>query len=296
MRILLQWLVEWAWVLYVGCVLACVVYVVRALTAQNERRMALFTLELEVATARAMQAWVMVLVFIGIGVLVFLGATYILPGLPGLGSGAATSTPALVAGLQIPTTGAEGPATRTPGPLLPTLTAGPAVPTAAPEPATEPAPTLPPEPTGAPEPTLTQGPVAASAPVNVGFGDFAMLVSFSVASTDVSSNQHLGLDLNWQALGAVSSEDYTVFTHLTSEDGRLIAQHDGMPAGGTRPTTGWVPGENVLDTHPMAFRDSDYVGPARISVGMYDSEGMRVKVGSGSDHVVLPTLINIVAP
>ena len=296
MRILLQWLVEWAWVLYVGCVLGCLVYLARALMAQNERRIALFTLERETATARALQAWVMVVVFIGVGVLVFIGATYILPELPGLGSGAATSTPTLVAGLQIPTTGAETPGTRTPGPLLPTLTAAPAVPTAAPEQAVEPVPTLPPEPEETPEPTLTQAPVSSSAPVNVGFGDFARLVSFSVASTDVSSDQPLGLDLNWQALDAVSFGDYTVFTHLTSEDGRLIAQHDGVPAGGTRPTTGWMPGETILDTHLMAFREPGYAGPARILVGMYDSEGVRVNAGSGSDHVVLPTLINVVVP
>ena len=293
MRILLQWMVEWAWVLYVGCALGSLAYLVRALTAHHERKMALFTLERETATARAMQAWVMVLVFIGLGVLVFIGATYLLPALPGLDTGAVTSTPTLVAGVQIPTAGAGTPAAGTPGYLLPTLTTEPAAPTAGPEPTVDAIPTIQVELTEAPEPSLTPAPVAASAPVNVRFGDFAMLVSFSVASTDVSSDQHLGLDLNWRALDVVSAADHTVFTHLMSEDGRLIAQHDGKPAGGTRPTMGWVPGETIVDRHPMAFKDTDYVGPARILVGLYDSEGVRVTAGSGSDHVVLPTAINI---
>ena len=294
MRILLQWMVEWAWVLYVGCAIGSLAYLVRALTAQHERRMALFTLERETATARAMQAWVMVLAFLGLGVLIFVGVTYVLPELPGLDSGAATSTPTLAAGVQIPTLGAATPSTGTQGPLLPTITTEPAASTSRPEPTTEAAPTPQTEPTETPEPTSTQAPGAASASVNVGFGDFAMLLSFSIADTDVSSDRYLGLDLNWRALDAVSGEDLTVFTHLMSEDGRLIAQHDGMPAGGTRPTTGWEPGETIVDVHPMAFRETDYNGPARILVGFYDSEGVRVTASSGSDHVVLPTSINVV--
>ncbi|RLC61204.1 MAG: hypothetical protein DRI48_11015 [Chloroflexi bacterium] len=126
------------------------------------------------------------------------------------------------------------------------------------------------------------------------FGDFAELVSYSLPATEVTPTEPLALTLYWRGLEGTSPLDYLVFTHLISEDGRLIAQHDGAPAGGTRPITGWEAGEMIEDPHPMTFYDNTYNGSATIVVGLYDPATGRVSTATGADSAVLPTTITVV--
>jgi hypothetical protein len=78
------------------------------------------------------------------------------------------------------------------------------------------------------------------------------------------------LTLYWRAPADAPVEaSYTVFTHLLSPEGALLAQHDGLPGGGKRPTTNWLPGEVVADRHELLLSEP-YAGPARLVVGMYD--------------------------
>ncbi|RLC62565.1 MAG: hypothetical protein DRI80_06090, partial [Chloroflexota bacterium] len=65
------------------------------------------------------------------------------------------------------------------------------------------------------------------------------------------------------------------------------------PAGGTRPTPGWLPGEIITDHHEMTFREP-YVGPATIEVGLYDSATLeRVVAATGDTSVILPSSLNV---
>jgi len=78
------------------------------------------------------------------------------------------------------------------------------------------------------------------------------------------------LTLYWRGLADPPVEvSYTVFVHLLDSEARLLAQHDGLPDGGARLTTAWLPGEIVADRHELVL-----VGPrtgyARPQVGMYD--------------------------
>jgi len=88
-----------------------------------------------------------------------------------------------------------------------------------------------------------------------------------------------------------------VFTHLQSDDGSILAQHDGPPAGGARPLTEWSPGETIVDVHQMAFVEGarDYTGTATLIVGLYNPETPqeRVVTGTGADYVTLVT-VNVV--
>ncbi|RLC53937.1 MAG: hypothetical protein DRI80_19670, partial [Chloroflexota bacterium] len=117
MTILLQWLVEHAWIFYAACAIGVIVYVVRAFAAQRERNLAMFTLERDTATARVIQAWAMVLIFVAIGTALFVSATFILPSLPiyGQGTPLPTSTPA--AGVEPPTPSVTPTPSPTPKPL-----------------------------------------------------------------------------------------------------------------------------------------------------------------------------------
>jgi len=77
------------------------------------------------------------------------------------------------------------------------------------------------------------------------------------------------LTLYWRASSeAPAATSYTVFVHLFSPEGHLLAQHDGLPAGGERPTTTWVPNEVIADEHRLQL-DAD-ARAANLSVGMYD--------------------------
>ena len=230
----------------------------------------------------------MALVLIIIGVVAYFGATVILPGSPIYDPDAPRSTPTSAAGVEPPT----------PGPsLTPSPTMGPVVPTATPVATRAVVPTPPPPDT--PTPASTDTPEATVAgEVNVTFGDFAVLVGYSLPAVEVTAAQPLPLTLYWRALETSSSIDYIVFTHLLSASGdtRLVAQDDDRPADGAQPTTTWVPGETIVDVHPMVFLDTDYTGPARIEVGLYDPSvpGDRVSTGTGADRVVLPLTLNVV--
>lgn len=130
--------------------------------------------------------------------------------------------------------------------------------------------------------------------VGASFGDAARLLRAEVGET-VTAGQPFEITLYWQAAGdSPAPVDYTVFTHLLAADGRLIAQHDGPPAGGARPLSTWVPGEVIEDRHELTFLDPAYTGPARLVVGLYDPATIeRVLTGEGPDHAVVPVEIEV---
>jgi hypothetical protein len=80
----------------------------------------------------------------------------------------------------------------------------------------------------------------------------------------------LRLTLYWRA-EVEMDVPYTVFVQLLEPAGQVLAQDNSEPAGGARPTTGWVPGEYVTDPHelflPLDLAPGYYV----VQVGMYDA-------------------------
>jgi len=81
----------------------------------------------------------------------------------------------------------------------------------------------------------------------------------------------LRVDLLWSAREPMP-EPYTVFLHLYGQDGRLVAQDDGLPLGGTYPFRLWRVGEMVQDVRtldlPSDWRADGHV----IGVGLYHRE------------------------
>ena len=119
------------------------------------------------------------------------------------------------------------------------------------------------------------------------FGDAIRLIGFDPLTT-VDPSQPVPVSLYWQALAGDIPTGYTVFVHLLADDGRILAQHDGVPAGGARPTNEWLAGEYVSDAHELAWREAGYSGPARLAVGLYDPlTGARLPMAAG-DLFVLP--------
>jgi hypothetical protein len=95
------------------------------------------------------------------------------------------------------------------------------------------------------------------------------------------------LPLLWRT-DAVFPASYRIFVHLVDEAGQIIAQADGEPANWTRPTTGWMPGEYILDTHTLTLPAALPNGPLILRVGLYDPEtGIRLQTDT-ADYVPIP--------
>jgi len=115
-------------------------------------------------------------------------------------------------------------------------------------------------------------------PLNVALGDSIRLWGYSLSSSELTSSETLTVTLFWQSTGVLSA-DYHVFVHLQGEDGALVAQHDGTPLYGERPTWGWQEAEVLQDGHTLPTDDSLPNGRYVLSVGMYDyPSGVRLPV------------------
>ncbi len=96
------------------------------------------------------------------------------------------------------------------------------------------------------------------------------------------------IPLLWRA-EAETPTDYRVFVHLVDATGAIVAQSDAAPAGWTRPTTGWLPGEYISDTHTLTLPDTLPPGPFALRVGLYDPDtGTRLLSGAADFVVIAP--------
>lgn len=106
------------------------------------------------------------------------------------------------------------------------------------------------------------------------FAGVAMLAGYTLMPTAGT----LTVELVW-AVTATPEVGYSVFVHLQGAEGRVWAQSDGVPAGWARPTTGWLPGEFVLDAHSLTLPGDLPAGDYKLYVGLYDpATNQRVPV------------------
>jgi hypothetical protein len=78
---------------------------------------------------------------------------------------------------------------------------------------------------------------------------------------------------------------------LLDPGGRLTAQSDGIPAGWSRPTTGWLPGEYITDVRALTIPPDAPAGDYILSVGLYVPGGARLTTPDGTDAIHLTTLV-----
>lgn len=141
---------------------------------------------------------------------------------------------------------------------------------------------------------ITQPP-SIEHPLEAAFGDAVKLLGYKVDAPDpLTSRSTITLTLYWQALiDGSPNANYKVFTQILGADGRLVGQHDGVPAYENRPFSGWLSGEYVIDEHPMKFNEP-YTGPIRIQIGLYDpATGVRVLTAEETDAVSLPIRLDV---
>ena len=95
--------------------------------------------------------------------------------------------------------------------------------------------------------------------------------------------------LRWQA-DSTPTARYKVTVQLLDARSQVVAQHDAEPAGGARPSDGWLPGETVVDNHGLSLPPGVPPGDYRLIVALYDPvTGTRLPMDTG-DHLALGTV------
>ena len=108
---------------------------------------------------------------------------------------------------------------------------------------------------------------------------YALLSDREVVSQDVSPGQMLDLTLFWLSISEAIVENYSVFVHLADKDEAIVAQSDGIPVQGFRPTTSWRNGEVIVDEHIITLPTDLATGDYDMWVGLYNpSNGERLPI------------------
>jgi hypothetical protein len=106
-------------------------------------------------------------------------------------------------------------------------------------------------------------------PVAARLGGAVTLLGYDLTPSALRPGEQLDLTLYWRAEARMATP-YKVFTHIIDGADRVWGQQDAEPMGGTYPTTGWLPGEVVVDTYQLPLDADAPEGEYYIEVGMYD--------------------------
>ena len=135
-----------------------------------------------------------------------------------------------------------------------------------------------------------------SHPLTAPLGRQVELLGYDLSAETAAPGDVLILTLYWRAL-AEMDEDYTVFTHLLASDGSIAGQQDGIPVGGTYPTSLWLPGEVVVDRYKIPVRADAAPGTHRLAVGMYLADtGVRLAVAGSDEDAIVLQAVTVVEP
>ncbi|MYD09947.1 MAG: hypothetical protein F4X02_07865 [Chloroflexi bacterium] len=122
------------------------------------------------------------------------------------------------------------------------------------------------------------------------FGEGITLESYALGARVVTPGDVLPAQLTWRANAALGRR-YKVFLQLLDEDGRLAAQRDSEPAGGSAKTTSWPVDETIVDNHALAVPRDLPAGDYTLIAGLYDISDPSARLPvEGSTYVELGTV------
>ena len=123
-------------------------------------------------------------------------------------------------------------------------------------------------------------------PLEVNLGDQIALLGYALEATELKAGDTLSLTLYWKALAEMETS-YTVFIHLLDSENKIWGQRDSLPGNGVLPTTGWLPGEFVMDGYQVPVQPDAPPGQYVIEIGMYQAEtGQRLPIINRKGQVV----------
>lgn len=117
------------------------------------------------------------------------------------------------------------------------------------------------------------------------------LDKFAVWPTVARPGDSIQVQLTWLS-DMPTARPYKVFLHLLDSAGAPVSQRDSEPVGGFRPTTGWQPGEIIVDNHGIILPSGLPPGEYRLRLGLYDvyDPAARLEVNS-EDSLLLATIV-----
>jgi hypothetical protein len=114
--------------------------------------------------------------------------------------------------------------------------------------------------------------------VDTRLGDDIFLRGYQLNPDNLSAGETITVTLYWQP-GSRVTEDYHVFVHLLDAKGQLVAQQDGVPVQGERPTWSWWDNEVIRDKYVLVIDQELPPGTYALSVGLYDlTTGVRLPI------------------
>ncbi|MEM7344302.1 MAG: hypothetical protein AAF485_08655, partial [Chloroflexota bacterium] len=91
--------------------------------------------------------------------------------------------------------------------------------------------------------------------------------------------------------------DYTTFVHIRDSTGKIIAQKDQPPLGGSYPTSLWEVGEIIADEILISLPNELPAGNYEIIVGMYDlTTGQRLSIPNNRANEIVLKAVKVHAP
>jgi hypothetical protein len=130
-------------------------------------------------------------------------------------------------------------------------------------------------------------------PLGITYGTKMELVGYRLPDRELLPGQTLAVELGWRALTPME-EHYSIFVHLYGRDDEFLGQADTYPGGGLRPTSMWLPGDELLDVvYVPVTPDAEAPSVGRIVVGLYSFEDMSMLPAhdpQGADLGTSPTI------
>jgi len=147
----------------------------------------------------------------------------------------------------------------------------------------------------APEHVVESPPVAHEQTAT--FGDLVSLVGYELTPPEmITAGDVLSVRLVWY-VHRETRTTYKSFIHLLDAEGRRIAGSDQVPGSWQRPTTGWISGEYIVDTHTIPVPRDLPLGTYRLQTGFYEeATSQRLMRPKGGDTVVLDATVDVRAP
>ncbi len=123
--------------------------------------------------------------------------------------------------------------------------------------------------------------------IQANFDNLVELEGYTIIGNRSDMEEPITITLIWQGKSEMPVS-YRVFIHLVDDQGQIMTQSDAEPAGWLRPTTGWAPGEYIIDEHQLMIPAGLLESQLSINVGMYDAQtGDRLPV-NGGEFISLP--------
>ncbi len=106
------------------------------------------------------------------------------------------------------------------------------------------------------------------------------------ATATLAAPDVLDVALEWEASAAHDGRLPTLFVHVIGPEG-MLAQHDGPPAGGLWPASGWRPGVLVAEAHTLRLPRPYETASDHIQIGLYwgDTAERLPVLGAGGSAV-----------